>query len=171
MGVAQVEDAHGLPAGDADLDDEAASGLEVRGGIGEARHLRVLGRQVADRVEDEVDQRERALDERGREVADRDGQLRPAGLRSQLGDHVRREVDRVDRHTALCERKRDPPGPDPKLERGTVARSLRQELDRLGDDRRVAPLAEMGVVALGDLAREPVPLAHPDRFSFPCFFA
>jgi hypothetical protein len=36
---------------DADLDDEASAGLKVRRRIAEARDLRRLGRQVADRVE------------------------------------------------------------------------------------------------------------------------
>ena len=57
----------------------------------------------------------------------------PARLRAQLRDHARREVDPVHRHAALRQRERDPPGPDPELERGAVARSPRQELDRLGE--------------------------------------
>ena len=42
-----------------DLDHETAAGLEVRGGVPEAGHLCVLRREIPDRVEDEVDERER----------------------------------------------------------------------------------------------------------------
>ena len=99
------------------------------------------------------------------------GSSAPPGFARNWATMSWREVDPVDGHAALCERQRDPPGPDPELERGTVARERREEVDRLRDHRGVAALAEMRVVALGDLAREPVPPAHPDRFSFPCFFA
>ena len=77
----------------------------------------------------------------------------------------------MDAHAALRERQRDPPRPDPELERRAVARERRQEVDRLRDHGGIAALAEVRVVALGDLPREPVLPAHPDRFSFPCFFA
>ena len=45
---------------DADLDDEAAARLEVRRRVREHVDLPVLGRDVVDRVEDDVDERERA---------------------------------------------------------------------------------------------------------------
>ena len=53
-----------LELGDADLDHEAPARLEVRGDVAEARDLLVLGRQVHDRVEDEVRDGERPLDAR-----------------------------------------------------------------------------------------------------------
>src|SRR5438034_11067830 len=57
-GLAHVEGADGLAGRqpletrDADLDHEAAAGLEMGRGVAKARHLRVLRRQVHDRVED-----------------------------------------------------------------------------------------------------------------------
>src|SRR5438067_5205379 len=65
---------------DADLDHEAAAWLEVCRHVLETRHLRVLRRQVVDRVEDEIGQRELAVDPRGREIADRDRDFLAAGF-------------------------------------------------------------------------------------------
>ena len=161
----------GRPSGMPTSTTKQPPGSRCAAALAKHADLRVLRRQVADRVEDEVDERERPVDARGREVADRDRQLRAAGLRAELGDHVLREVDPVDGHAALRERQRDPPRPDRELERRAVARERRQEVDRLRDHRGVAVLAEVRVVAPGDVAREPVLPAHPDRFSFPCFFA
>ena len=68
--LAAVEDVEGLAGRkppelrDHDLDDEAAAGLEVRRRIAEARDLRRLRRQVHDRVEDQVHERERPVDRR-----------------------------------------------------------------------------------------------------------
>src|SRR3954454_13865719 len=95
-----------------------ATGREVRGDVLEARHLRVLGGQVVDRVEDEVGERERAPGARRREVTDHDRKVGASRLRAQARDHGAREIDAVDLHTALRERQRDPPGADPELERG-----------------------------------------------------
>src|SRR5262245_25738185 len=53
------------------LDDEAATGREVGGDVAEAGHLRFLRRQVHDRVEDQVRERERPRSPRRCEVADR----------------------------------------------------------------------------------------------------
>ena len=52
-----------------------------------------------------------------------------AGLRVQARDHRLREVDSVDANAALCERQRDPAGPDAELERGSVGRQLREQVD------------------------------------------
>jgi hypothetical protein len=62
------------------LNDEAAARLEVRRDVAEARDVRRLRRQVLDRAEDEVSNRERLLGGRGREVADRHADLVAAGL-------------------------------------------------------------------------------------------
>ena len=67
------------------LDDEAAAWLEVRGRVPEARDLVGLRRQVHDRVEHEVDERERPVDRGRREVADRHVDRVAAGLGRQSG--------------------------------------------------------------------------------------
>src|SRR5262249_57244502 len=83
---AEVEDLEALArrerpqAGHAQLDHEAAARLEMGGGVFEARDLRILRRQVADRVEDDVGERKRPVDLPRREVADRDLDLLPTGL-------------------------------------------------------------------------------------------
>ena len=73
-----------------------------------------------------------------REVADRDADLLRARLRAQSFDHRGREVDAVHANAALRERQRDAAGADPELERGTVARQVREEvddgIDRLGPE-------------------------------------
>ena len=52
------------------LDHEPPAALQMRGGVREARDLAVLRVQVEDRVEDEVDDRELAVDARRRHVPD-----------------------------------------------------------------------------------------------------
>ena len=142
VAFARVEDVHRLAGreapqvGHADLDHEAAARLEVRRDVAEARDLLRLRRQVVDRVEDEVGKAEGALDAGAREVADRDRDLRAARLLAQLRDHRLREVDAMHLHPALSQRKRDPAGADPELERSTVARELGEQVDgRLHDLR------------------------------------
>ena len=126
--------------GDADLDDEAAAGLEVRRDVAEARDLRRLRRQVHDRVEDQVRDGERPVDRRRREVADRDADVLAARLRAQPRDHRLRQLDPVHRHAALRERERDPARPDPELERASAPGELGEEVDDRVDDRRVEHL-------------------------------
>ena len=116
------------------FDHEAAARLQVRGDVLEARDLRVLRRQVHDRVEDEVREGERPVDGGRREVADRDADLLRALLRAQSLDHRGREVDAVHANAALRERQRDAAGADPELERGTVTGQVREEVDD-GTDR------------------------------------
>ena len=85
-GVADVEGADGLPGrkppelGDSHLDEEAAAGLEVRRHVAKARDLRRLRRQIRDRVEDEMCEREGPVDGRCREVPDRDADVLAARL-------------------------------------------------------------------------------------------
>src|SRR5919197_571331 len=83
-----------------------------------------------------------------REVADRHGDLVAAGLRAQLRDHVGREVDPADGHAPGRKRQRDAAGPDPELQGGALACEPGEEVDRRGDDRRLAPAAKPGVVPL-----------------------
>jgi len=78
----------------------------------------------------------------------------------------------LDAHAALRERQRDAPRPDAKLQGVAVASELGEKVGGRSDNRRVSPVTERRVLALGDAAREVV-LGHryPDRFSFPCRFA
>ncbi len=116
------------------------------GGVLEAGDLRVLGRQVPDRVEDQVREREGAVDLRRREVTDRDPDVLGTRLLAQPGDHRLRHVDPVNRHSALRERERDPPGPDAELEGPTIAGELGQEVDDGVEHRRLEHLGGRLVV-------------------------
>ena len=115
-----------LQVGHARLDHEPAAALEMRGGVLEARDLRVLRDQVEDRVEDEVDERELPVDAGRREVADRDVDLVASRLRAQPRHHRLRAVDAGDAHAARGERQRDPAGADAELERATARRRARR---------------------------------------------
>ena len=93
-----------LEVGHHDLDDETPAGLQVCGDILETGDLLVLGRQVHDRVEDQIGHRETLLDGGCSKVADGDADVGCAGFRSQLRDHRLRQIDAMDADTALCER-------------------------------------------------------------------
>src|SRR6185312_8214322 len=145
-----------------DLDDEVTAWLEMSRGVREHGDLPVLRRDVVDRVEDDVGERERPIDSRCRHVADLDRDL--VRLLPQLRDHVGREVDACNPDAPLGERYGDPAGADRELERSIVGEWHEEVDDRLDQlaGRRL-------VVALRDLACEPV--GHPARFSFPWRFA
>jgi len=113
--VAEVEDRERLTVPRPDLDHEHALRREVRRRIREHRDLAVLRHDVVDRVEDDVGERELAVDARVRHVADRDRDR--VGLLPQLRDHVGGEVDSRDPNAASRERDGDPAGADRELER------------------------------------------------------
>src|SRR5262245_30415258 len=134
----------------------------MRRSVLETRDLSVLRPQIEDRVEDDVDEREGALDLCRRHVADLDRDL--VCLPLQLRNHVRREVDTRHANPSLRERHGDPAGTDRELER-TAAREREEEVD----DRLDRHAGRRLVVALRNVAREIVD--HPARFSFPFRFA
>ena len=140
VALAAREDAEGLTGReplelrDHDLDDEAPAGLEMRRHVAEARDLRLLGRQVHDRVEDHVGEGERAVHLRRGEVADRHADVLAARLRAQLRDHRLRQIDPVNLDAPLRERERDPAGPDPELERASAPGELGEEVDDRFED-------------------------------------
>ena len=83
------------------------------------------------------------------------------GLGPQPGDHRLRQLDAVDRNAPGGQRKGDPSGPDPELERAPVPGQLRKEVHRGFDDGRIEHLVEGFVVVLGDLFAEvPVVFVH-----------
>ena len=129
---AHVERHHVLPGrqppqlGHVNLDDEAAAGLQVSRDVAEARHLRLLCRQVHDRVEDQVGDGERPVHPGGGEIADCHADRVAAGLGAQPGDHRPRHVDAVDRNAAARQRQGDAPGPDAQLQCAAAARELGQ---------------------------------------------
>jgi hypothetical protein len=118
-----------------DLDQEAPAWLELGGDVLEARDLPVLGRQVHDRVEEEVGDPEPAFDGGGRNVADRHAELLRAWLGLQPGDHRFRAVDPVHPQAALGEWEGDPARADAELQRGAVAGQVGKEVDNGIDDR------------------------------------
>ena len=159
-------------------------GLEVsRGGVRRSTPpARSCDRQVADRVEDEVDERERPLD--GACVAKSPivtARARaPPGCRAaDSGDHVRTRERRVHRGTGTPRCRRAAArvlhrSPIRELERGTVARERREEArpspaTHCGS-RRARRDARRSASRSASVSADQT-LDHPDRFSFPCFFA
>jgi hypothetical protein len=131
--------------------------VQVRRGVGEARDLTVLRGQVEDRVEDEEDEREVAVDARGGHVAD-DG-LDPLGPRlvAQARQHRLGVVHARDAHAALRQRHGDPARANRELERRAVAGELREHVDGRVDHGGVEH-APRGVVVTGRDALAEVPL-------------
>ena len=133
--LAQLRDHH--------LDHEASARLEVRRDVPEARDLRRLGREVHDRVVDEVR---------------RDGTTRPPWSsrcrRSSRRCPCRRASraasapspptvrSRAPAHRAR-QRQRDPARPDRELERSSTSGQLDEEIHRRLDDRRIEHLRRM----------------------------
>ena len=111
------------------FDDERAVVGEVRGDVLEAADLIVLGQQVEERVEHDIDQAVGARHSDIGEVADRDVDLIASRLRPKLRDHRLREVDAVDADAGRRERQRDPAGADRELERGAPSASVGKERD------------------------------------------
>jgi hypothetical protein len=109
-------------------------------GVLEAADLLVLAREIGDRVPDEEGEAERRryLD-RG-EVADRQPERCRAGLRLELRDHRRREIDPVHGDPAPAERQGDPAGADAELERPAVTGQPGQEFDGGADHGRIEPV-------------------------------
>ena len=134
--LAHMPGQHVLPGrepaqlGNPALDDEAAAGPQMAGGVAEAGDLRVLAGQVHDRVEHQVGQREGAVHRGGGDVADGDRDSLAAGLGAQPGHHGPGQVDAVHFHAAAGQRQRDPPGPDAQLQRPPAARQLGQHPGR-----------------------------------------
>lgn len=142
VGLAPIEDDEPLPGrqapevGNLDFDDEGATRLEVLGNVPEARDLGRLGREVHDRVEDEIGEAEGAVSPGGREVADRDPDTRLCRLGAQAGNHRLREVDAVDGNATSRERQRDPPRADTELKGASVPGELGEEVNGWVDDLR-----------------------------------
>jgi hypothetical protein len=112
-----------LKLGDVVLDDEETAGFEVRGGVAKGRHLFLLGRQVRDRVAQEVHEPERRAHRRGREIADGHVDvLSRASLGHRLG-----QLDPLYANASPAQRHRDAARADAEFEGGTTSRQLRQE--------------------------------------------
>ena len=132
-------------AGIADLDHEAAAGLEVRGDVLEARDLLVLRRQVHDRVEDEVGEPRTSR----RPVVVAKSPIVDVDRLARLASHAvaRPSPPRgrcLDTDAASRQRQSDAAGADPELERVAVAGQPGQEVDRRLDHRRREHLVATG---------------------------
>ena len=109
----------------------------------------MLRGQVHDGVEDEVGECECPVDSGGREVADRHGYVLGARLRSQLRDHLRRQVDAVHVDAVQAEGQRDAARADAELERGAGSCQIGEEAHRRFEDSRIEPVRRVRVVLLG----------------------
>jgi hypothetical protein len=126
----------------------------MRGDVLKACDLLILCRQVADRVEDEVGERERSLDRACGEIADRHVDVLGTRLRAKSRYHRLREVDSVHADAAPRERQRDSARADPELERGAVAGQIGQEFDGGIDDGTLEHVGSGLVVVLGNVLTE-----------------
>src|ERR1700750_1652297 len=123
-------------------------------GVDEAGDLLVLSRQIVDRVEDEVGQRELAGSARVGEVSDRDADGFPVRLVPHAGDHRLRYVDAVHLHAATGEGQCDTACPHTEFQRPTIAGEIGQNIDDRVDHALVVHAGRGGVVAGGDLLLE-----------------
>ena len=96
----------------------AAARSQMGRNILEARDLLVRSRQVLDRVEHEVRERELALHTNGREIPDGDANVCTARLGSHPLHHCWRKVDDVNPNAAFRKRQSEPAATDSQLERG-----------------------------------------------------
>ena len=103
---------------------------EVPGGIAEALDLLLLGEQVPDRVEHEVDEGESLTGPGRGHVAERDGDPLGSGLLAQAGEHRLRQFDPGHLDAHLPQRERDPAGADRELEGAPAGGELGQAPDR-----------------------------------------
>ena len=109
------------------LDHEPAVGGEMGGDLLEAAHLFVLGQQVEEGVEHDVDQPVDARNGHCGKVADRDRKLVAARPSAQLVDHRRGQVDAIHADAARGQGQGDPARADAKLQRRPRSRHLRQQ--------------------------------------------
>ena len=135
-------------------------GVEVAGGVAEARDLLGLGEQVGDRVVDEVDERVPPRGDGGRHVADDHRDRRFVHFGAQLVDHRPGQLDAGDGHPALGERDGHAAGSDGELERRSVAgefgEAVHGRLEHLGREHAGA----RRVIALGGVGVPDVLLSH-----------
>src|SRR5438552_278216 len=99
------------------LDHEPTAGNELVGDALDAASLGVRVEEREERVVDDKDQREAAVDAEVGEVADRDRDLSATRLRPQPRHHRRAGVDPADRDALAREREGEPAGADAELER------------------------------------------------------
>jgi hypothetical protein len=117
------------------LDDEGAAVGKVRGDVLEAVDLCLLCLQGEERAEDDIDQRELALDCYVGEVADVDRDAVSAWLRAKARDHLLRGVDPPHVDAALGKRERDTSRSNCELKHRAGGGELGQEGDRCSRDR------------------------------------
>ncbi len=109
------------------LDHKQSTRFQVSGHVAEALDLLVLGGQVGDGVVHEIGQPEGALHSGRGEVTDRHRDILCIRLRSQAGDHGRRQLDPVHPDTPPAEWQSYPAGADAELEGGTTSCEIGQK--------------------------------------------
>src|SRR4051812_34768270 len=115
-----------------DLDDELTAGRQMPRDVSKAGHLGRLGRQVHDRVPDEVGEPKATLagfHPRRREVTHRRADAVAAWLRVESAEHRPRKLDAVDLQASRNERQRHPTRADSELQHGTTVRPCGKEFD------------------------------------------
>ena len=116
---------------DQTLEDEDAVVGQVFGGVLEASDLVVLREQIADRVEDQVDEAVPPSGADAGHVADGHLDVRAARLVAHAVDHVLGDLDAVHAHAGCGQRYGDTAGPNGELQRISPAGELGEEGDGL----------------------------------------
>ena len=137
-------------------------GRRWRAAVSEDLDLARLGRDVHDRVEDQVDERERPLDARRRHVADGDRHGPAARLGAQPLEHRPRQLDAMHLDAERRKRECDPPRADRELEHPAAGSQLREHPHSLGDGSAVDHrLGDIVVGARDRLVEEAVGASRP----------
>ena len=139
-----------LPRRNDDLDHEEAARFQMPRNIEEALDLRVLRRQVHDRVSHQVREGERAIHLRGREVANRHIDVGGTRLGAQLFDHRRRQLDAVNSDASATQRQGEATSADTKFEGAPIASQVSKEAHRGFDDLRIEEVRPQDLVVLRD---------------------
>ena len=129
---------------------EAATRFQTPLDVEEALELRVLRRQVHDRVADEVHEGEGAVHLRGREVADGHIDVRGARLGPQLLDHRRRKLDAVHSDASATQWQGDATSADTEFEGPPIASKVGKEVHHGVDDLRIKQVGPQNLVVLRD---------------------
>ena len=138
----------------------------MRGSVLKARDLGGLRRQIVDRVEDQIDERELAWSRSRGEVSDRHANTGAIGFRTKPRDHRFGEIDAVDSNTPAGQWQCDPTRADPELERTPVTDKIEQEIHR-GIDNPWIEDRGIVVVARGDPLIEVTILVHDSDRVYP----
>ena len=141
---------HTAKVGHEGLHEEHTTRLQMRGCVGEARHLLGLRQQIGDRVEHDVNETELALHPGGSHVAQRHSYAIAPGLGEQPLNHWRRDLDPLDLDAPGRKGQCDAAGADGELEDAATPGELDEQIHCWVQDLRLEHRAASVVIRGGD---------------------